>query len=622
MGGAGDGRLRGRRSRTRISRHRINGWGMSSSEFFPDFIARHAEEFPDRVAVVLAKANGGEIVEEPLTFAELDRAARAVAVWLGEQGIEAGRRALLLHPTGLDFVKAFFGCMYAGVTPVPAPLPGGQRHHLTRATGIALDADVSVVLTDNANLPAIADWLSQDGLDRIVCAATSMAEQADPGAWTRPEGVGDGTLAFLQYTSGSTSDPKGVMVTQANLFHNLRLIESSIGLQGYNTFCSWLPLYHDMGLIGLFLLPLYLGSTAILMSPVDFLKRPHLWLRLIDRHDVLVTSAPNFAYDLCARKVTDEQLAGLDLSRWEVACNGAEPIDATALDRFAERFAGAGFRREAFLPCYGMAETTLYVSGTRREDAPLVTRMEARALEKNVLRPVGEDEDGPLVVSCGIVNELDVRIVDPESRTVLPEGEVGEIWVRGGSVAVGYWGKERETRETFQAETTGGERGFLRTGDLGAFLGDQLYVTGRIKEMVITHGRNLYPQDVEREVRAVHPAVASGATSVFSVVAAQEEIVVVQEIRPRDLGGTTPEELVRKIRYEVGNRLGVHIGNVVLVRPGKVRKTTSGKIQRRLMRELFQANALEILHEELAPGTRQRFRPTPAQDGGSGGETA
>ncbi|MEV7232513.1 fatty acyl-AMP ligase [Streptomyces sp. NPDC051020] len=572
----------------------------------------HVRTGPEREAVAFVRSDGSAPVEETLTYGQLDAAARSVAVALAENGVRTGDRVLLLHPQGLGFVRAFLGCVYAGAVPVPAPLPGGQRHHYVRAAGIIRDAGVSLVLTGRDDLAEISAWLDESP-DRVPCLAVEDAATADAGQWWRPDIDGD-SLVFLQYTSGSTSAPKGVMVSHSNLLHNLALIQRSTGFTRETRFGSWLPLYHDMGLIGLLLEPLYLGASATLMSPTEFLKRPVSWLRMIDRRGIHMTSAPNFAYDLCIRRLTDEQIAGLDLSRWRWACNGAEPIDARTLAAFGERLAPAGFRQEAFLPCYGMAETTLFITGSDPELPPVSRWADAADLERNVLTPLsadpGDDPGRPaqLLASSGTGWELDVIVVDPADHQVLADGRIGEIWVRGGSVGRGYWNNEEENERIFRAVTADGRTGFLRTGDLGAILDGQLFVTGRIKEMLIVHGRNLYPHDIERSARLAHPSVAHLVGSVFTVPAAREEIVVVQEVRAPGKGEDFLREVTAAVRKALTAELGVRIANVVLVRPGRVSRTTSGKIQRRLMRTLFLENAMEPLHEELEPEIRSRYR--------------
>lgn len=589
----------------------MNARGDGVGADFVSVVSAHAQQTPERsAAIFVADPAEDEPAEIDLSYGALDIAARSIAAWLQEQ-CAPGDRVLLLYPSGLEFIKALLGSMYAGVLPIPAPLPHGYKHHLMRATGIALDADVRLVLTDRSSLPAVSAWIHQEGLDDLTVVATDAAELGDPAGWARPRLSAD-SLAFMQYTSGSISDPRGVMVGHGQLLHNLRLIQRSMGVGPRTRAGGWLPIYHDMGLIGLVLEPLFLGSGTVLMPPTTFLKRPYGWLRMIDRYGLEGTSAPNFAYDLCTRRVTDEQLAGLDLSRWRRACNGAEPIDADTLDRFARRFAPAGFRREALLPCYGMAEATLFIAGTPPELPPVMTRVDAAALEQNMFVPAPDGATGPRLVSSGRVLDLDVRVVDPQTRRPLPDGRLGEIWVRGASVATGYWRNEAETEAAFHAVTADGEADFLRTGDLGVFQDGELYITGRIKETLVIRGRNLYPHDIEREVRALDEAFAGLAGSVFSVPSPREEIVVFHEVRARQLTEAALAGLAAQVKIALGQRLGIPVTNVVFAAPGQVRKTTSGKIQRTLMRQLFMADALDPLYEDLDASTRRRYRPGAA----------
>lgn len=514
-------------------------------------------------------------------------------------------------------------CLYAGTVPVPVPAADGQRDHLDRTAGILADSGATAVLTDLIGHPVVSERLDPVTAGRVAVLATDGPDPEVEPWW--PTGPAGHDLALLQYTSGSTSDPKGVMVGQDNLVHNLGLMRRAHGWDADTRFGSWLPGYHDMGLIAMLLAPLYLGGSVVLMPATDFLKRPRGWLELIDRYGVTVSCAPNFAYELCARRIDAEQAAELDLSRWQQACNGAEPVDALTLARFRRRFAVAGFRAETFLPGYGMAETTLYVCGAPVSQVPLIHRVNAVALQQDRLEPLDRPLDlddvrlpeettdpGQLVVSCGVVaDDLDVRVVDSDSGRERANGEIGEIWVRGGSVARGYWQRPEETARSFGARTADGEGEFLRTGDLGALLEGQLYVTGRLKEMLILNGRNLYPHDVEREVSRIDPAFADRPTCVFAVTGRQEEMVVVQEVRGRGLETVDRERLARLIRTTLSRQLGVRVANVVLVRPGRIRRTTSGKLQRARMRELFRTGVLDTLHEDLDPQVRRRYRPEP-----------
>ncbi|MEV4015108.1 fatty acyl-AMP ligase [Nonomuraea angiospora] len=567
---------------------------MTEFESFMTRLERHAERFPDRRALVFCHSRGEEDVH---TYRSLHLAARSAGAWLAAR-VRPGERVLLSYPSGPDFVTAFLGCLYAGAVAVPAPVPDAYRQHHDRITAVCRDAAPALILTDADRLAAVSDWAEQSGLGVEV----TTAGRAEPG---EPAGVTPDAPAFLQYTSGSTSDAKGVVVGHGNLVDNIRVGRRLLALDEGARFCSWLPVYHDMGLVAMILLPLHLGGTAVLMSPTDFLRRPWVWLELIGRHGAEVSAAPNFAYDLCARRITDQQLRDLDLSGWRHACNGAEPVDAGTLARFADRFAAAGFKPESLTAGYGMAEATLFISGTAPGHAPVVTKVDADALERHDLRP---DPAGRPLVSCGRPEALDVRIVDPDTGEELPEGRVGEIWVRGAGIALGYWRKDEETRRCFGAKTGAGEGGFLRTGDLGARRDGELYITGRIKDMVIINGRNLYPHDVERALAGLSPATENLPACVFSVPAPQEELVVVQEIRSRAVPANALGGLAGEIRSALGRRLGVAVANVSFVRPGAIRKTTSGKIQRAATRRLFVTGRLDARHEDLSAGVIERYR--------------
>ncbi|GAA4548850.1 fatty acyl-AMP ligase [Amycolatopsis samaneae] len=554
-------------------------------EGFLGGFTRAVAERPEAPAVVFRSGAG----ERTLTYAALHRAAGSTASWLRARS-DRGDRVLLLFPSGLGFVTGLLGCLYAGVVPVPAPLPVGPAPQADRAAGIARDADAVIALTDKENLAAIAEVLAPLGV-RCAVAGPGDGECA-------PEPGDPDRLAFLQYTSGSTSDPKGVLISHRNLAHNIALMRERLGWAAGTRFVSWLPMYHDMGLIALLLTPLAIGGTAIAMSPTDFLRRPVSWLELVHDHRAEVSCAPNFAYDLCARVITDERLAGLDLSCWRFACNGAEPIDAGTLDRFAARFGPFGFSPTSFVPGYGLAEATLFVSGARPGTGPVTCAVDPRSLERNVFAPVSGA--GAVLVSSGRFDGVDLRIVEGGTGRVLRDGAVGEIWVRGDSVARGYWRRPEETERTFAARTDTGEGGFLRTGDLGVRRGDEIYLVGRAKETLVVRGRNLHPHDLERVVAALDHVFERLPCAVFSVrpdrdgQPGPEEIVVVQEVRVRGLSADEVRGLARKIKRGLTTRFGVPITAVLLVRLGQIRRTTSGKIRRGRMRELF-------LDGELAP---------------------
>lgn len=538
----------------------------------------------------------------PLTYDRLDREARAVAAWLQQQGHRPGSRALLLYPVGTDFVAAFLGCLYAGVVAVPAPLPSQFRHQRLRLRNIAFDAGVGVVLTDAAGLDDCREWATAVELTgvRTVVTRPEGRDLADPDAWT-PVPLTHDSLALLQYTSGSTGDAKGVMITHGNVLHNVEAFARAVRWTEDTRSGGWVPLYHDMGLSAQLLPALLRGGSCVLMDPMAFARRPGRWLRAIDVCGINVSFAPNFAYDLCTRRVGDDEAAQLDLSRWTYAANGSEPVHPGVLTAFAKRFAGSGFREEAFAPSYGMAEVTVYVS-SRGHQPPLVRAVDAERLEQAEFVPAEPGRPARHLVSNGPAPAFDIRVVDPATREVLPEGRIGEIWIRGASVAVGYWGREDATRETFRGTTADGDTGYLRSGDLGTVYEGELYVNGRIKEMLIVNGRNLYPHDIEHELRSQHPELGNcGAVFTTSPTgtdcsddgdrAVTESLVVTHEVRGVPAGELTA--LANRVRVTVSREFGVSVDDVVLLRPGTVRRTTSGKIQRAEMRALYLAGELE-----------------------------
>jgi acyl-CoA synthetase (AMP-forming)/AMP-acid ligase II len=552
---------------------------------------------PFQRAYTFLGASQGEADESNLTYEELDREARTIAAQL-QALVPPGSRALLLYPSGIEYVQAFFGCLYASVIAVPTYPP---RRNRPNAAFMALlkDSQATVVLTTKAILADLEQDISQEselrGLNWLATGA--LAGDSAPDAWREPD-VRPETLAFLQYTSGSTGNPKGVMVSHANLLHNERMIQQAFGHTGQTVVAGWLPLFHDMGLIGNVLQSLYLGVNCILMPPMAFLQRPFRWLEAISRYRATTSGAPNFAYDLCARKVTEQQAASLDLSSWAVAFSGAEPVRAETLEQFANKFAPYGFRKDAFYPCYGLAEATLLVSGGAHAAAPPLYAVEADSLEQNRVVPApGDSKSIRTLVSCGWPWDTQrIAIVDSETFRRCPEGRVGEIWVAGPSVAQGYWNRPEETRQTFQAyvqETNEGP--FLRTGDLGFIQNGELFVTGRLKDMIVIRGRNYYPQDIERLVQESHPSLEEGRGVAFSVDRLGEErLVIAQEIKYTHRRSLDVAEVTGNIREAVAQQFGIDILAVVLLKSGGVQRTSSGKIQRRTCRADFLANRLDL----------------------------
>ncbi|MGC4900415.1 fatty acyl-AMP ligase [Micromonospora echinospora] len=532
-----------------------------------------------------------------LDYAGLDEQARRIASVLQER-YPAGSRVLLLYPP-VRFVVAVLGALYAGMIAVPAPLPGRFRHEQLRVRGIAADADVAAILTDTASLPTVTAFAAESGLADVDVLATDRADLGDPDAWLPPR-LDHGTLALLQYTSGSTGQPKGVMVTHGNLLVNATTMCHALGITEDVRFGGWAPQYHDMGLMAQTLPALFLGSACVLMDPTTFLKRPVDWLRMVDRYDIGWSPAPNFAYEYCVRRLTDEHLAGLDLSRWRYAVNGSEPVRAATMAAFAQRFAVAGFRATAGCPCYGLAEATVFVSGAPPR-SPVVTTVDPALLEANVFHPAPAMAGGRALASNGVAPLTDVRVVDPVSLRTLPPGRVGEIWLRGPNVAAGYWRRADATAEVFGGTTAEGKTGFLRTGDLGSVHDGEIYVTGRLKETMIIRGRNIYPQDLEHELREQHPELANvgAVVTVPAPPGAPDDLLVLtHEVNGRlphdDLGG-----LAARMRNTVFREFGVAATAVLLLRRGTVRRTTSGKIQRTTMRNLILAGELPVEYADV-----------------------
>jgi amino acid adenylation domain-containing protein/non-ribosomal peptide synthase protein (TIGR01720 family) len=530
-----------------------------------------------------------------LTCKGLDQRARGIAARLQHLGA-TGERILLLFPPGLDFIAAFFGCLYAGAVAVPAYPPRMNRSQL-RLASIIQDVGSKFVLT-LSSLVAKVEAFSTDlpQLKALQWIAIDSIAEAEMSNWTEPGTSGE-SIAFLQYTSGSTSAPKGVMLSHTNLLRNAGLIHHVVEHSSEDRYISWLPMFHDMGFMAGVLQPLYAGIEAVLMSPAAFLQCPLRWLNSISQYKGTTSGGPNFAFDLCARKIKEEEKAHLDLSSWTVAFNGAEPVRAETINQFAKAFEVCGFKREAFFPCYGLAEATLMVAGGKKTTPPLFRTFSAKAVEKGrIEETAGGTRDEYTLTGCGktLVGQ-EIVIVDPESRRACAPGTIGEIWVSGPSVGAGYWGKPAETEATFRA-TVEDRKGqtFLRTGDLGFLVDDELFVTGRLKDLIIIRGLNYYPQDIESTVEKVCPLLRSGCGAAFSItVAGEERVAVVQEADRNIL----PEikSIVAKVRDAVSECHGIALHTIVFVKRGTVPKTSSGKIQRRACREALLKNDLATL---------------------------
>jgi amino acid adenylation domain-containing protein len=580
--------------------------GTSTAATLVEVLRHRAQAHPDRRVYTFLADDLAETAR--LTYGDLDLGARALAATLEEAGAR-GTRALLLFPPGLDYVRAFFACLYAGVVAVPAYPPAGGRagRGQERLLAIARDARPAFALTGDASSRGDAGAIDLPDLGAIRWIVTDTIDARHADAWT-PAAPDPAALAFLQYTSGSTATPKGVMVTHANLLHNQRVIQTGCDHTEQSTFVGWLPMYHDMGLIGNVLQPMFIGAHAVLMAPAHFLRRPANWLHAITRYAGRTSGGPNFAYDLCTSRVTEEDKASLDLRSWSIAFNGAEPVSAETLDRFAAAFAPCGFRREAFYPCYGLAECTLMAAGGRRDAGPVVKRVQAAALEQHVARDA-EPGDAPVrtLVGCGrALLDQSIEIVDPQTGTPCPDGQVGEIWMSSPSVTAGYWGRPEESARVCQASLAGRTDTFLRTGDLGLLDRGELFITGRAKDLIIVRGRNLYPQDLESTAERAHAAVRRHASAAFAIDdRGGEALAIVCEVERRL--PCEPEIVIDAIRLAIAEEHGVRAQAVALIPAQTLPMTTSGKVQRAQCRASFLAGT-------LAPVACSVLKETPASE--------
>jgi amino acid adenylation domain-containing protein/non-ribosomal peptide synthase protein (TIGR01720 family) len=529
--------------------------------------------------------SGDDAESKQITYGELNERSQSIAAVLHDLGAR-GERALLLYPPGFDYVAAFFGCLYAGV--IAVPVYSHRANRTQRLQLIAADAQARFALTTNRILETIdpqteLNWLATDSIATDAHFQFKETESPDEDA-----------LAYLQYTSGSTAAPKGVMITHRNVLANSAYIHYGFAHTRESVSLCWLPHFHDMGLVDGIIQPLYGGFPGLLMSPASFLQRPLSWLEAISKYRVTHSGGPNFAYDLCVRRTNEEQRAALDLSHWRVAYNGAEPVRNETLNSFADAFAISGFRRSCFYPAYGLAEATLKVSGGHPADAPVTCTLSSSALEQNRV-VVTETGDSTLVSSGQSALATEVRIVHPETLTVCARDEVGEIWVSGPGVAKGYWQRPEETEHTFNAYVAG-DGPFLRTGDLGFIREGALFVTGRIKDLIIIRGRNHYPQDIELTAAHSNPALRTGNGAAFSVaMSGEEQLVLAQEVDVRQQADW--QSVIADVRAAILEEFEIQPAAILLLKPGDIPKTSSGKVQRSTARAKFLSNGWEVVAE-------------------------
>jgi len=560
--------------------------GLAGRREFSTIVARQAALRPDKCAFIALDSEGGEVSRH--TYAELHEAVEALAPVLTSAAL-SGRRVLMLYESGMPFVAAFLACLRAGVVPAPCHIARPGRASWARLVAIARNAGVSAVLTEAAAAERVSVALAESDVfagKPLLVTDTLASDGRLPLVARAPD-----ELAFLQYTSGSTGDPKGTMVTLENLRENAGICERS-GVGSEARIVCWLPAYHDLGLIGNILQTLYVGATCVLLPPVSVVRNPAIWLRAIDRYRATMSAAPNFAYQLAARRVGAEQKADLDLSSWTTAPNTSEPIHAETIDRFTEGFSGCGFAAGSLRCGYGLAEATLMVTAGDAGRPPKRLRVDAEALEQGCLEA---SELGREIVSSGrIFAPQRLVIVDPEHRVLVPDGRVGEIWLAGPCVAAGYWPGGAVSDATFKARLFDGEGPFLRTGDLGALFDGELFVTGRIKEVIVVRGRKLFPQDLEGVAADAHPALRARGGAAFAVTDdLGEAVVLVQEVERSALTRLDVAEVTAAVREAVLEAFDVGVRDVVLVKPEMTPKTSSGKIQRVQARTAYLAGDYE-----------------------------
>jgi len=568
--------------------------GQVEARTLVELLGSRAADQPNRLGYAFLEK--GEREAARLDYATLDRKARAVAAVV-RAAVNRSERAILLYPSGLDFVAAFFGCLYANVVAVPVfpPDPRGPARTLPRVRAVAKDSSAKLILTTSTLLAHKETFLKvAPELGELTWLATDSVD--DDGTGFVDEAVDASTIAFLQYTSGSTAAPRGVVVTHQNLLHNASIVKRAFVQSEESTLVTWLPMYHDMGLIGCVLQPLYAGYPDYIMAPVEFLKHPLKWLQAISKYRATTSGGPNFAYQLCVRKITDEQKKDLDLSSWRVAFCGAEPVNSATLRAFSEAFASCGFRPQSFYPCYGLAEATLVVTAGPKQDSAPIRSFAAAALALNEVRLASPAEDSRALVGCGdVLAGQTVAIVDPHTLRPAPSHCVGEIWVSGPSVAKGYFNHPGATKESFGARTATGAGPYLRTGDLGFVHEGELFICGRIKDLIIVGGRNHYPQDIEGTVQERLPTLRTSAVAAFSIDDhGDEKVVVIVEIGPTeiDAGGLDPREIASAVRESVFAEHQLSIHDVALVRPGGIPRTSSGKLERANCRNLYLSDNL------------------------------
>ena len=568
---------------------------------FVDVLMTHAVTRKDALAYGFLKS--GEVLDTTYTFGQLDQRVRAVAGKLQEMDL-AGVRAVLLYPSGLDYVVAFLACLYARVVAVPV-FPPQMSRQIARIESIVKDSQAQIFLTNRDVRTNVEKHLPEmSGLAAGNWILTDEIPETYADTWKKPELSGK-TLAFLQYTSGSTGTPKGVMVSHFNLISNQKVLRELMETNNQTVHVSWLPLFHDMGLIGVVLHSLFLGTPAYLMAPIAFLQKPIRWLKAITAYGGTNSGAPDFAFALCAHRATSEETAQLDLSTWEMAFNGAEPVRKETLQKFQSVFESGKLRPGAQHPVYGMAEATLMISGGKNDLPPFIEYVDAEELERHqVVFVPDSDPHAKPIISCGhTASKHTIKIVHPDTFQTCNHGQIGEIWFSGPSVTQGYWKRPKATKETFAAYTSDTNEGpFLRTGDLGFLKEQELFITGRLKDLIIIRGSNYYPQDIEYTVENCHPGLRPHGGVAFSVEESGEErLVVVQELAGGLFSSINLETVFNTIREAVAESHGLQVYTIILTPRRSIPKTSSGKIMRQACKKAFLAQQLKTVAIKVLP---------------------
>jgi acyl-CoA synthetase (AMP-forming)/AMP-acid ligase II/acyl carrier protein len=572
-----------------------------------DRLIAHAQQSPEATAYIILE--DGESVERRILFQDLDAWVRMLAAQLSDKHLQ-GHRVLLVYQDTLEFIISFLACQYLGIIPVPVPFVKGSKQ-MARIQNIIEDAQVTAVLCAHFSLDTLQRELSGFFENKEMAFISTDVTYSMIYVPIDQAPVYNRT-AFIQYTSGSTAKPKGVVITSDNLLHNQQLIQSTFGCSRDSVIFTWLPFHHDMGLIGNILHTIYVGCTCILMSPLHFVQNPRKWLRAISKYRVTHSGGPNFAYDLCVDRVPPDELPGLDLSSWKVAYNGSEPVRYETLLRFAAYFGPAGFNERAFRPCYGLAEATLLVSGCRAEDAPLTLYVHEDRMPDGMIRLAGpDDRQSRAVVSCGsIAAGMEAKIISLEHGGECEALQEGEICIAGASITDGYWNKDNSA-VFYEREN----KRFLRTGDLGFLYKDQLFVHGRYVEMLVIRGKNVYPYDIEEQVGKCHSAIESNGVAIFCINAARDQWVIAAEIKRAAVKELDSASVIGAIDNTVTGLFGVYPYEIILTSPLAIPRTTSGKLQRLKCKEDFLQGAFPVLAAKSAMPVQTENKQQHARQG-------